>query len=331
MSAQSCRTGAPKKDKDFCPLSFEDSTETEVLQRFTPKKKQSEQLRDVYLNLGLSQRAIRVDSCGSFLEWHVQDAVQKLAHANFCKDRLCPMCSWRRSLKIFGQVSQVMAVLQGQGFEFLFLTLTVKNCAGADLGSTLAAMQKSWERMLHRSRVQNVVAGTFRAVEVTRNFNTGLYHPHYHLILAVRSDYFHRSYIKQSEWGEIWRSCCSLDYNPIIDIRNIKSSSKGLSGAVAEVAKYAVKGSDYLSGSWSERSAAVHDLLVGLTQRKLVSWTGCFLDAVKSLHLDDIETGDLVNVDATELRPDVAYMIVRWHWAAGCYQRSETELVSAAR
>lgn len=328
-SAQPGKAETLEKDKDLSPLFYKDNTEQEISQRFEPKKKQSQQLRDVYLELGLTQRALRVDGCGSFLEWHLQDEVQKLAHANFCKDRLCPMCSWRRSLKIFGQVSQVMTILQGQGFEFLFLTLTVKNCAGSELGATLAKMQKAWERMQHRARLRGVIAGTFRAIEITRNAKTAEYHPHYHVVLAVRSDYFAgRNYVKQSEWAEIWRSCCGLDYNPVIDIRNIKSGSKGVSGAVAEVAKYAVKGSDYLRGTWSERSAAVNDLLSGLTQRKLVSWTGCFLDAVKLLKLDDVEDGDLVHVDGTELRPDVAYMIVRWQWVAGCYQRVNVERVS---
>lgn len=327
-SAQTGKSETLIKDRDCSPLSYEDNTEQEISQRFTPKKKQSEQLRDVYFELGLTQRAVRVDGCGSFLEWHIQADVQKLAHANFCKDRLCAMCSWRRSLKIFGQVSQVMTVLQGQGYEFLFLTLTVKNCSGSELGATLAKMQKAWERLQHRSRLRGVIAGTFRAIEITRNAKTGQYHPHYHVILAVNPDYFHKSYIKQAEWGEIWRTCCGLDYDPIIDIRNIKSGSKGVSGAVAEVAKYAVKGSDYLRGTWSERASAVNDLLAGLTQRKLVSWTGCFLDAVKLLRLDDVENGDLVHVDGTELRPDVAYMIVRWQWVAGCYQRVNVERVS---
>lgn len=311
------------------PVCIKDTTEDEVKQSFVPKKMQSVELRDVYFEIGLTDRATRVDACGSFLEFHVQADKQKLAHANFCKDRLCPMCAWRRSLKIFGQVSQVMDVLQNSGYQFLFLTLTVRNCDGLDLRKTLDAMQKGWTRLLHRKAVSGVVLGTFRAIEITRNVKTGQYHPHYHVILAVHGGYFKSpKYIKQAEWAQMWRDCCDLEYDPIIDIRSIKSNPKGISGAVAEVAKYAVKGSTYLHGTWQERADAVNDLLLGLTNKKLVSWTGVFLYVVKMLNLDDTDTGDLVHVSADDLRPDVAYLIVRWQWVAGCYQRIEIEHVS---
>lgn len=327
-SVQTCQSESlSQKNKDLCPLFPEDNTETEILQHFTPKKLRSASLRDVYLELGLTQRALRVDGCGTFLEWHIQPETQKLVRANFCKDRLCSMCNWRRSLKVFSQVSQVMTILQqSANYEFLFLTLTVRNCDGSQLSSVLSEMQKSWVRMLHVKHIKKVVCGSFRAIEITRNPHTGEYHPHFHVILAVNRDYFHKSYLKQSEWAAIWRSCCRLEYNPVVDVRSIKNGSKGLSGAVAEAAKYSVKDSDFLSGTWEERSSAVLALLSGITQRKLVCWSGCFLDAVKQLNLDDSENGDLLNFDGTQLRSDVAFLVVRWHWAAGCYVRSCSEI-----
>ena len=36
-----------------------------------------------------------------------KDKNKNLDQVNFCKDRLCPMCAWRKSLKIFGQISQI--------------------------------------------------------------------------------------------------------------------------------------------------------------------------------------------------------------------------------
>ena len=48
------------------------------------------------------------------------------------------MCSWRRSLKIFGQVSQVMnKALDNEEYRFLFLTLTCKNVYGEDLSNQI--------------------------------------------------------------------------------------------------------------------------------------------------------------------------------------------------
>lgn len=295
----------------------------EVSTKFEPKKKSSEDLAGVYREMALLGRSARVNDCGSFLEYHVTAQEKKLHTANFCKDRLCPMCNWRRSLKIFGQVSRVMDQLEKDGYCFLFLTLTVKNCSAADLPKTVQMLFDGWRKMYHKKGVfQKRVAGTFRSLEVTRNKETKDFHPHFHVILAVRPEYFSgRNYMTQAAWSELWRSCCDLDYNPIIDIRKIKPGSKGLAGAVAEVSKYAVKATDFLQGSMDDKVSYVAAFLSALTQRRLCAFTGCFMKVRKQLALDDVEDGDLVHVDGDELREDVAYMIVRYSWRSGVYVR----------
>lgn len=294
----------------------------EIDAKFKPKKGLTLVLSDVYADLDMFSRAGRVANCGSFLEFKVSEKEKKLYRANFCKDRLCPMCNWRRSLKIFGQVSQVMDYLEKDTYRFLFLTLTVKNCSADDLPATVGALYEGWRFMYNKSSVfRKVVCGTFRTVEVTRNKETGEFHPHLHVILAVRPSYFTRGYISQARWAELWRSCCDLGYNPIVDIRTIKSDSKGISGAVAEVSKYAVKDGDYLSGCKDDRLACVSAFLSALTGRRLVGFTGCFSKVRKQLKLDDVERGDLVNVDGDVLREDVAFLIVRYAWRSGVYVR----------
>lgn len=299
-----------------------DSLQGEVDQRFQPKKCASEKLSSVYRSMNLLGRASRVRDCGSFLEFHVTESEKKLHLSNFCKDRLCPMCNWRRSLKIFSQVSRVMDFLESQGFNFLFLTLTVKNCSSDDLPCTCQMLFDGWRNLYHEKSVfQKSVFGTFRSLEVTRNKKTGEFHPHLHVVLAVKPDYFKHGYISQTQWAELWRSCCSLEYTPIVDIRRIKDDSKGISGAVAEVAKYAVKSSDFLDGTFSECTSYVSSFISALSGRRLCSFTGVFSKVRKQLSLDDVENGDLIHVDSDLLRPDVAYMIVRYSWKAGVYVR----------
>lgn len=303
--------------------SVEAKLQDEVDTKFVPKKKDALLLADVYDRLGLNGRMARVSDCGSFLEYYVTPEAKTLHSANFCKDRLCPMCNWRRSLKIFGQVSQVMDELERQQYRFLFLTLTVRNCAPDDLPVTVQVLYDGWRQLYHKHKIfRKSIEGTFRSLEVTRNPKDGTYHPHLHVILAVRPDYFRCGYIPQSEWSSMWRSCCSLDYNPIVDIRTIKPNDKGLSGAVAEVAKYAVKSSDFLRGTPDDMARTVWDFLTALSGRRLCSFTGIFAKIRKALALDDIDSGDLIHVDGTDLRDDVAYMIVRYRWAAGFYERS---------
>lgn len=313
---------------DVCTSNETDYTmvlsrlQDEVSSKFEPKKKSSCALSEVYFDLDLKSRSFRVSDCGTFLEYYVTKDQKKLHNANFCKDRLCPMCNWRRSLKIYGQVSQVMDYLERDNYRFLFLTLTVKNCSAEDLSCTVQALYDGWRYMYNKSPVfKSVIAGTFRCLEVTRNKKTGEFHPHIHVILAVRPDYFKKKYLTQAQWQALWRKSCNLAYDPIIDIRVIKPGPNGLSGAVAEVSKYAVKDSDFLFGTQDEKLSYVSAFLNALTARRLISFTGCFNKVRKLLNLDDAETGDLVHVDDDTLREDVATMIVRYGWRNGVYVR----------
>ena len=76
------------------------------------------------------------------------------------------MCSWRRSLKIFGQVSRVMDyVEENYNYRYIFLTLTVKNCYGEDLRDTLDLMTKSFNKLSERKAFKQAVKGYFRSLE----------------------------------------------------------------------------------------------------------------------------------------------------------------------
>ena len=50
----------------------------------------------------------------------------------FCKNKLCPICNWRRSMKYAYQAELVVneAMKRYPKGRFLFLTLTIKNVSG---------------------------------------------------------------------------------------------------------------------------------------------------------------------------------------------------------
>ena len=81
------------------------------------------------------KRAGRVNDCATFLDFtYSDDDMCRLAHANFCKDTLCPQCAKRKSMKVYTQVKSCVDYLQkNEDKAFLFATLTVKNCSGDDL------------------------------------------------------------------------------------------------------------------------------------------------------------------------------------------------------
>lgn len=306
------------------------TTTKEVESKFAPKKSQSDLLAASYHRLKLYGKSNNVSECGSFLQFIVaSDESSKLAAANFCKDRLCPMCAWRRALKIYGNVSAIMDNL-GDKYRYVFLTLTVPNCSGHDLSETIDKMQKAWTRFTHRVKVKRVMLGYFRALEITRNSKDGSYHPHFHCVIAVSPAYFSgREYLKQSIWLQLWRDSMQDQSITQVDVRTMKDkitgASDNLSSAVAESAKYAVKSADYIfKGNEALTDTIVRVLSEVLSKRHLIQLGGVFLDSKKSLSLDDEEDGDLIHINET-FRDDVATMILTYKWSAGVYKLVKTE------
>lgn len=310
--------------------------DSEIKDKFTPKKKLSLTLSDSYERLGFNSKSLRVADCGSYLEFsYSQDSFgvlsdsHKLFSANFCRDRMCPMCSWRRSYKIFGQVSQIMDVI-GSDYKFLFLTLTVRNCSGADLNKTLDRMMAAWRKFI-RYKDFKIVRGFFRALEITRNndFKSksfGTYHPHFHAVLAVPKRYGKEIYISRDRWLELWQRAYQDQTITQVDIRLAKQKDnddqavKQLSSMVAEIAKYTVKASDYLfPGNNALTDSVVSCLSSALFHRRLVAYGGVFQDTFEKLRLDDPEDGDLVHLNDT-INPAVAHLIVRYGWSCGIYK-----------
>ena len=293
------------------------------------KKLKTIQLAESYLRLGM-KKGYRVMECSTYLKYKklIDETEKKLKDANFCRVRLCPMCSWRHSKKIYGQTSKVMdEALKDKNYRFIFLTLTVKNVYGEDLSSTLDDMFKGFNRMFQRAIVKKAIKGWFRALEVTHNLDEtskdyDTYHPHFHIILMVDYNYFSRDYISQEKWTSLWQESMRLDYTPIVNVKAFKTTSKvETSKSLAETAKYTVKDSDYISDDVEMTDSSVLVLDSALANRRLIAFGGLLKEIHKKLNLDDIEDGDLVNTgDDEELREDVDYMIEVYHWHVGFRQ-----------
>ena len=291
------------------------------------RKESTLDLAASYKRIG-SNKYYRVLDCSTFLEFRltiVNDL--KLTNANFCKVRLCPMCSWRRSLKIFGQVSKVMDhVEENYNYRYIFLTLTVKNCYGKELRDTLDLMTKAFNKMNQRKAFKQAIKGYFRSLEITYNKKDNTYHPHFHMILAVNKNYFtdDRIYLSQEKWTSLWKSCLKVDYTPIVDVRRIKTDdNKGFGKAVAETAKYTVKADDFLirdeKGNIQENltDEVVETLDYALHRKRLTSFGFVFKEIHKKLNLDNAEDGDLTNTDNEELREDLTDVILKYQWNIG--------------
>lgn len=260
------------------------------------RKIMSLKLADIFKELGYRRTLIeRLSSCGEVLKFiQQQDGSLKLYQAYFCKNKLCPMCNWRRSMKYSYQTSRIVdeAIKQEPKARFLFLTLTVRNVKGEDLNVTLTSLTKSFDRLFKRVKVQRNLLGYLRSVEVTHNEKENTYHPHIHVLMMVKSRYFKTSddYISQKEWGEMWSRSLKVDYYPIVDIRGVKQSYQGIEKAIVETAKYPVKP---MNLDVTDKQV-VDDLYNGLYRKRQLGYGGLFKTIKKQLRLDDVENGDLI-------------------------------------
>lgn len=288
------------------------------------------ELAQSYVRLEDNEKACKCVECGTYLDFYydLKTGGHKLRRANFCKDRLCPMCIKRRQKKIYHQMSKIMNVLSDD-YVFVFLTLTQKNVSGDELSDEIDNLMNGWKKLISRAPFKKAVKGWFRALEITHNLDVNnvsydTYHPHFHVVLAVSRNYFSgRNYIKHEDWCEMWQSCMKLDYLPNVDVRRFKASNKKeLQKSVSEAAKYTVKDNDFLIPDNEElQDKTVAILTHALANRRLIAFGGVFKEVHNQLKLDDIDKGDLVNVEGEDLREDIEYYrkVVMWNFGYSNY------------
>lgn len=302
------------------------------------KKKRSLLMAEHHREAELIKKSERMYDCGNYLVFKINEGRLKLYQAYFCKARLCPMCNWRRSLKIAFQNKKIIQeVNQKEKVSWLFLTLTVQNVSGEDLKDTMDQMTKAFNRFTKYAKFKKSVRGYFRAMEVTRNWDKqnqwyGTYHPHFHVLIAVPNDYFGRNYIKQSEWTALWKRAMQIDYQPIVHVQRVKpkkettdflaveekmKQSIAEQNAIFEVSKYPVKDTDVIRGDkvTPENVQTVKDLDKALAYKRLISYGGLLKEIHRELNLEDAEDGDLVHIDedSDEVANGAVDVMAYWH------------------
>lgn len=268
-----------------------------------------------------ASRASKLRGCGTYLKFGLLgDGNGTLMDANFCRQRLCPACNYRRSLKVYSSICKVLDWVDATDDDhaYFFLTLTVRNVRGSDLGDCIGMMAKGWNRLISRRSVKHLIKGTVRTVEVTYNKATGTYHPHYHVILGLPKLYGSRQfdiYWDVGAWADAWQSACRLPYSPSVSIRRVR----GLSRGIKETAKYSVKPADWLNASRHDIDSRVYYLTVGLHGKRLLSFSGLMREAKSALKINDEEEICLTD-EITRNDVLTAVYVYRWNFGASLYQ-----------
>jgi hypothetical protein len=275
------------------------------------------------------------------------DLYAHLMGANCCRQRVCPWCEWRRSLRWQRRVFEGLEALavEKPTHRPLLVTLTQRTCEINQLGDRLNEIHKSVHRFVQRKFFPTDL--WFRKTEVTfpprygqetdaaRKENDGppsgdilggrMAHAHIHMLLMVPGSYFGRGYVKSLEWQQQWMTAAQLDYPPVVDVRAITTAaSSRLAGnvnlaAALEVGKYITKSSDF-------RHLA-SDLPEVHYQLRCHRMIGVSAAMRKYIPATEISEAEMTDEPLRRLSPNSTFQRVSAHWneAAQEYWLAATE------
>lgn len=288
------------------------------------------------------RRSERMANCSTELVYyychdcgHVQ-----ISHARLCRDRVCPICTWRSALRHYAEMIQTLDVFYGKhsnGVSAYFVTLTVPNCEPSHIDRTLSDMSLKWNKICHRAWYKENIVGWARRVEITYNKETGKLHPHFHLILLSKSI----PYTIVQQW---------LQYNTDAtaaaqDMQRIDAAStepvdleepnRSIVGAILETFKYTTKSSDILSMPLS----VLRQYLNGIDGKRLIAYGGLIKDIRAELLFSDEseageETSDNEGLCVHCHSPKVEQMVAAWSFDAETYRHidlSQSEILRDIR
>lgn len=256
----------------------------------------------------------KLTSCGHFLLFHNYYTIGefRLVEANFCKKHtVCPLCAIRRGAKMLRTYLERFEFLKTQhkGLKSSLVTFTVKN--GSDLKERFEHLTEGVKKANQRIRdykrgrgktsIFRHFLGYVGSYEVKRGKNSGLWHPHAHMIVLHQVDIDPKQLAK--EWQAITGDSFIIDVTTIDDTDPVK--------AFCEVFKYALKFSSMGSADLLE----AYFLLFG---RQLVFSAGLF----RGLKIPKELTDNLIE--------DLPYIEMMYRYGAAGYSLTEYKKVPAA-
>ena len=293
----------------------------DTLPEFARRMRFKEGLRSILYNSGDSEMialANKMSDCGTQVDFAIdEDGIVNVVGGRFCRQRLCPMCQWRRSLRLSFLMEDCLESLEK--FEFLHVVLSRPNCSADELKSEIQALYSAFNSMWKTEKVKAAWKGAYRSTEVTYNEESKSYHPHLHILVAVLPSYFtSRYYISHEALNALWNA--SNDWHEDYDLNTFISRLKGENKKeiIREVTKYINK--PVPIEDVRKRGEAIEQMFVYnsvLRGRRMVQTYGVLKDAISEEKLraaeemlDNVDLSILKNLtlEWKEFGSDMAYV-----------------------
>lgn len=256
------------------------SQEQKTLRKLCRKKSENIDIINYLYEIGEDIKANNIKQCATFIGITELNGITKIVKSNFCRDRICKICAWRRQAKFISQMLPTLSALKSKGYDFIFATLTLKNCSQEDVSKNIDTLMTAYNLLCKRREIKRAWKGMCRSVEISYNDIINTFHPHIHMLIAI-DDTYRDNYITQKRLCEIWKECTGVDYTPVVDIRKVNDNEK----ASIETLKYALKPTQY--------KEAINVFLYQLKGRRLISFSGVISKQRQLLKYSSLEDDTL--------------------------------------
>lgn len=316
--------------------NFQEKTEKTLSKWQDKQKSKTKILKKLYIlaerkSISYS-RVERMKNCGNFFDFHVCNECghMTVTRANLCRDKLCPICGWRLSLKRTKEMLQIFQKVELNKYLPCFLTLTVKNCEPKNLRKTIKEMGEAWHKLIRQRFYEKNLKGWARNLEITYNEKTNTFHPHFHIILLWDKNINLKNI--HEKIAENWQKTLNLDYKPIICHDLIKSKNNEenkinkIEKAIVETAKYSLKSSEI-----NTLDIETLDILQKAIKGKRTIGFGGILNQIKkelnlTFEMEENEDNKAINFCSLCKNKEVIYATAKWAFKAEIYEilRRET-------
>src|SRR5699024_11308471 len=83
---------------------------------------------------------------------------------------------------------------------------------------------QSLRKLIKRKKINSVIKGYVRKLEITYNKERDDYNPHFHVLIVVNQSYFtdKNYYISQKEWLNLWRDVTGIEEITQVHVQRVK-------------------------------------------------------------------------------------------------------------
>ena len=142
---------------------------------------------------GFKKLAYSISHCADFIDYALCLDCNTLHYNGFssCKERICPICSKKRSLLLFKRFVPVFRNLLNEGYYINGLNFTIVNTD--NLAKSIEVINKAFRYIQGgsksiRKEFNRRFVGGLRSLEIKLGENSKLWHPHLHC-LVVKKEY----------------------------------------------------------------------------------------------------------------------------------------------